>query len=186
MEVSGGPSTSLPPLITSPATGTKQDPRKTPASSPKRVVARDTRLRGAPSRLTFASGKESATTRSRSKSTRLAPGASRPIVPLTERRAHEERDKSPTNHTYESGESKWEVAPDGASAGREGRQFTVANVGNHGRIYLRYVFDNDAGFCRASWEDVWTSSLLTHVWTASGFCIPAALAWLHTGPHATR
>jgi hypothetical protein len=30
-----------------------------------------------------------------------------------------------------------EVAPDGASAGREGRQFTVAKVGNNGRIYLR-------------------------------------------------
>ena len=30
-----------------------------------------------------------------------------------------------------------EVAPDGLSGGREGRQFTVANVGNNGRIYLR-------------------------------------------------
>jgi hypothetical protein len=30
-----------------------------------------------------------------------------------------------------------EVAPDGNSAGREGRQFTVAKVGNNGRIYLR-------------------------------------------------
>lgn len=30
------------------------------------------------------------------------------------------------------------VAPDGSSAGREGRQFTVAKVGNNGRIYLRY------------------------------------------------
>lgn len=31
-----------------------------------------------------------------------------------------------------------DVAPDGMSGGREGRQFTVANVGNNGRIYLRY------------------------------------------------
>lgn len=30
-----------------------------------------------------------------------------------------------------------DIAPDGTSGGREGRQFTVANVGNHGRIYLR-------------------------------------------------
>lgn len=30
-----------------------------------------------------------------------------------------------------------DVAPDGSSAGREGRQFTVAKVGNNGRIYLR-------------------------------------------------
>ena len=34
------------------------------------------------------------------------------------------------------------VAPDGLSGGREGRQFTVANVGNNGRIYLRYVYRN--------------------------------------------
>jgi hypothetical protein len=34
-------------------------------------------------------------------------------------------------------DGKDEVAPDGGSAGREGRQFTVANVGNNGRIYLR-------------------------------------------------
>lgn len=31
-----------------------------------------------------------------------------------------------------------DLAPDGTSGGREGRQFTVANVGNNGRIYLRY------------------------------------------------
>jgi hypothetical protein len=30
-----------------------------------------------------------------------------------------------------------DLTPDGGSAGREGRQFTVANVGNNGRIYLR-------------------------------------------------
>jgi hypothetical protein len=34
---------------------------------------------------------------------------------------------------------KSDITPDGGSAGREGRQFTVANVGNNGRIYLRYV-----------------------------------------------
>ena len=32
---------------------------------------------------------------------------------------------------------KNDITPDGSSAGREGRQFTVANVGNNGRIYLR-------------------------------------------------
>jgi len=30
-----------------------------------------------------------------------------------------------------------DITPDGGSAGREGRQFTVGNVGNNGRIYLR-------------------------------------------------
>lgn len=33
-----------------------------------------------------------------------------------------------------------DIAPDNTAGGREGRQFTVANVGNHGRIYLRYVW----------------------------------------------
>jgi hypothetical protein len=32
---------------------------------------------------------------------------------------------------------KVDLTPDGGSAGREGRQFTVANVGNNGKIYLR-------------------------------------------------
>lgn len=34
-------------------------------------------------------------------------------------------------------DGKFNMTPDGGSAGREGRQFTVANVGNNGRIYLR-------------------------------------------------
>ena len=38
-------------------------------------------------------------------------------------------------------QAKQDVAPDGNSGGREGkgRQFTVANVGNNGMIYLRFV-----------------------------------------------
>lgn len=31
------------------------------------------------------------------------------------------------------------ITPDGGPGGREGRQFTVGNVGNNGIIYLRYV-----------------------------------------------
>ena len=31
-----------------------------------------------------------------------------------------------------------DVGPDGTTGAREGRQFTVANVGNNGKIYLRY------------------------------------------------
>ena len=34
-------------------------------------------------------------------------------------------------------EEKYDLTPEGSSAGREGRHFTVANVGNNGRIYLR-------------------------------------------------
>ena len=35
--------------------------------------------------------------------------------------------------------SNGNITPDGGSGGREGRQFTVGNVGNNGMIYLRYV-----------------------------------------------
>lgn len=38
-----------------------------------------------------------------------------------------------------SNRNNQELTPDGNSGSREGRQFTVANVGNNGRIYLRYV-----------------------------------------------
>ena len=37
----------------------------------------------------------------------------------------------------EAEDVKYDITPDEGSAGREGRQFTVANVGNNGRIYLR-------------------------------------------------
>lgn len=37
----------------------------------------------------------------------------------------------------EAEDMKYDITPDGGSAGREGRQFTVAKVGNNGKIYLR-------------------------------------------------
>jgi hypothetical protein len=37
----------------------------------------------------------------------------------------------------EAEDPKHDITPDGGSAGREGRQFTVAKVGNNGKIYLR-------------------------------------------------
>ncbi|KAH9220036.1 hypothetical protein DL95DRAFT_330386 [Leptodontidium sp. 2 PMI_412] len=37
----------------------------------------------------------------------------------------------------EAEDMKNDITPDGGSAGREGRQFTVAKVGNNGKIYLR-------------------------------------------------
>lgn len=136
MDLSHNPPISLPPLITSPTAGTKHKSRHTPTNSPKRAF-KELRSRGPPAIPSVGSGKEPMTTRSRSKSTRLAPGAGKPIVPVTERRVHE--DKTSPKLRTEAGEQKWEVAPDGGSAGREGRQFTVANVGNNGKIYLRYA-----------------------------------------------
>jgi len=66
-----------------------------------------------------------------------ASSQTKPLLPVTERRSHEEnlagrRAKKPSQD-----DDRWEIAPDGGSAGREGRQFAVANVGNNGRIYLR-------------------------------------------------
>ncbi|PTB66400.1 guanine nucleotide exchange factor-like protein [Trichoderma citrinoviride] len=58
----------------------------------------------------------------------------RPIVPLTEQRSVS-RTLSLARRDEEK--DRWDVAPDGASAGREGRQFTVANVGNNGKLFLR-------------------------------------------------
>lgn len=60
----------------------------------------------------------------------------KPLLPLSERRSNEEKQHSRDRRETET--DKWEVTPDGSSAGREGRQFTVSNVGNNGRIYLRY------------------------------------------------
>ena len=61
----------------------------------------------------------------------------RPLLPVSERKSQEENVPTRRTKNGSQDEEKWELAPDGGSAGREGRQFTVANVGNNGRIYLR-------------------------------------------------
>ncbi|KAK5997252.1 Guanine nucleotide exchange factor LTE1 [Cladobotryum mycophilum] len=73
--------------------------------------------------------------KSAAKMTRKGSTAGQPLVPWTERMSHDERIVSIGKRDGNS--DRWDLAPDGASAGREGRQFTVANVGNNGRIYLR-------------------------------------------------
>lgn len=62
----------------------------------------------------------------------------KPLLPITERRTQDQK-PAVTRLRTNSETEKWDIAPDGHSAGREGRQFAVANVGNNGRIYLRYV-----------------------------------------------
>lgn len=68
-----------------------------------------------------------------------------PLLPVTERKSQEEK-AAPRRPRKNSENDKWDITPDGGSAGREGRQFTVANVGNNGRIYLRYVFEGICGW----------------------------------------
>lgn len=66
---------------------------------------------------------------------------------LSERTGKKERQNS-LRHVKNSTEvlrqrsgqsSAGNITPDGGSGSREGRQFTVANVGNNGMIYLRYA-----------------------------------------------
>lgn len=61
------------------------------------------------------------------------------LLPLTERSSQE--DKHPLRKFTKAShhDATLDITPDGGSAGREGRQFAVWNVGNNGRIYLRYV-----------------------------------------------
>ncbi|KAJ6441819.1 low temperature essential 1, lte1 [Purpureocillium lavendulum] len=66
---------------------------------------------------------------------RATPATGKPLLPATERLSHEEKALPRAGRETEADAD--EVAPDGTSAGREGRQFAVANVGNNGRIYLR-------------------------------------------------
>ncbi|KAM3556646.1 hypothetical protein ARSEF4850_005424 [Beauveria asiatica] len=60
-----------------------------------------------------------------------------PLVPLAEaRHYHHERSVSRAG-ARETESEKWDANWDNPSAARDGRQFTVSNVGNNGRIYLR-------------------------------------------------
>lgn len=61
----------------------------------------------------------------------------KPLLPVAERRSHEDNLAGRRGKHGSQDDDKWDIAPDGGSAGREGRQFAVANVGNNGRIYLR-------------------------------------------------
>lgn len=70
----------------------------------------------------------------------LVPGSAplRSLLPVTERKSQEENKFEMRPRKVSDGDRN-NIAPDGMSAGREGRQFTVSNVGNNGRIFLRYV-----------------------------------------------
>ncbi|KAI0428136.1 hypothetical protein F5Y09DRAFT_349833 [Xylaria sp. FL1042] len=55
----------------------------------------------------------------------------KPLLPPSERRSGDHK----ANKSLES--EKWSPSVDGGAVGREGRHFTVANVGNNGQIFLR-------------------------------------------------
>lgn len=61
-----------------------------------------------------------------------------PLLPLSERKQSSQN--APLARARTNSElDRFDITPDGGSAGREGRTFAVSNVGNNGRIYLRYV-----------------------------------------------
>lgn len=60
-----------------------------------------------------------------------------PLVPPNEAR-HYDLQRSASRSPRETESEKWNLNLDAASTARDGRQFAVSKVGNHGRIYLRY------------------------------------------------
>ena len=132
MEAAGspGPLTShprTPPDLTAP-----RPPRDTTKRTP-RSPGQDVRFARNPP----LAGRETTAGHRGGRITRQPSGASKPLVPLTERKSQEESTHAWRIKNNSEGD-KTDITPDGGSAGREGRQFTVANVGNNGRIYLRW------------------------------------------------
>lgn len=136
---------------TSTKTGAPQSPKRPHQYSPqKKDVTRPTvSLRSNPRDATMAR-RPPPTTRgvndrsavpavSRKPSTRNVPSPKmKPLLPVLERKSQEEKATARRIKNHSDAERS-DITPDGSSAGREGRQFTVGNVGNNGRIYLRYV-----------------------------------------------
>lgn len=111
---------------------------KTPKGSrfrrtPTRITRDGDRIQGV--------GKSAATTMTPGSARPRTTGQLKPLLPVSERRSQEDNTPGKKNKKGSQDDEKetWDIAPDGGSAGREGRQFAVWNVGNNGRIYLRYV-----------------------------------------------
>lgn len=108
-----------------------------PLMSPDVKPATATTRRKSPSGPRYSKPTESSTARLAAKVVRKASAATRPLLPLSEGKLYQDRAES-RGHSRETETEKWHVNLDNAAAARDGRQFTVANVGNNGRIYLRY------------------------------------------------
>ncbi|KAK8025530.1 RasGEF domain-containing protein [Apiospora arundinis] len=131
-----GPRLSLSPIVTRETSVRSQRPPRRNLSTraernPKTGMLRDVRDRRSPPRPMDRVVDKGAKTVAR-----LSPvNKSKPILPAAERRPGGDEARPMTKREADS--AKWDIAPDGGSAGREGRQFTVANVGNNGKIFLR-------------------------------------------------
>ncbi|KAI0136873.1 RasGEF domain-containing protein [Xylariales sp. AK1849] len=130
------PLASHPPLATRTNPAIRQPPQRGLSTRSQRTqkagALREARSRRSPPRPMGRGLDPSAKSKAR-----LSPiTAVKPLLPAAERRPAGEDGKVGKAKKEVEGE-KWDITPDGGSAGREGRQFTVANVGNNGKIYLR-------------------------------------------------
>jgi hypothetical protein len=110
-------------------------------SSPRGRLARDTKIkRISPPKLGLpvrdASSVVGGGTKWTGKSRFNSSATSRPLVPASDRIAQEDK-LAAWRARRKPSDEKVDITPDGGSGGRDGRQFTVANVGNNGRIYLK-------------------------------------------------
>jgi hypothetical protein len=117
----------------------EQAARRSPTALQTGRVQRDVKVRRSPPRLAQTGEKSGSNTPGGKSNARLSPSGSvtpRSLIPVTKWTVQEEAQSRGVRRTGHNDE-KLDITPDGGSGGREGRQFTVANVGNNGRIYLR-------------------------------------------------
>ena len=101
---------------------------------PPKSRSQELKLKGTISREGASGNRETASTKTTTQTIRSKSIPGRPLAPRVEHKPHE--GKALAKRMGSESES-WDITPDGGSAGREGREFTVANVGNNGQMYLR-------------------------------------------------
>ncbi|KAK3902577.1 hypothetical protein C8A05DRAFT_44026 [Staphylotrichum tortipilum] len=122
----------------------RSPPRKLPLRAPSRTLSRTgtappTRPRAKTATATIAGRSGPTPAPGRTKLWVSPASPPKPLLPLTERKSHDDNlaGRRARKISQDDRDDRWDITPDGGSAGREGRQFAVANVGNNGRIYLR-------------------------------------------------
>lgn len=110
----------------------------TPTSS-KSTTGGDAKGKRVSPKIAAPVGRDAPATKKALKTLRIPSAGSRPLLPAAERKLHMETTGSRSRKGSVADNARPDGPADATTAGREARQFTVANVGNNGRIYLRYV-----------------------------------------------
>lgn len=113
----------------------KVPPLKTSQTTSQVAGTQDDNNGKSPASGHISNAKDASPPKPSTKVMRKASTTGRPIVPLTEQKS---LDRTLSREKRDGESDGWDLAPDGTSAGRQGRQFTVANVGNNGKLFLRY------------------------------------------------